>query len=81
MTLFLDLDVRVGLERAAHGKGRNLQENRYEGFDVSFHEKLHEGYKIMAKEEPNRFVTIDASQDVDGVQKQIRDAVKARFLS
>lgn len=81
LTFFLDLDVKTGLERAAHGKGRNLQENRYEGFDVSFHEKLREGYKTMAFEEPTRFVTVDASQDVDGVQKQIRDAVKARFLS
>lgn len=80
LTFFLDIDVVLGLERATTGKDRALHENRFEGFDVSFHETLREGYKAMALEEPKRFVTIDASKDVDTIQQKLRDVLIERFL-
>lgn len=79
MTLLLDIDPKKGVDRALHGKNRATHENRYENFDFSFHEKLRAGYVAMAEAEPNRFVTINADQDIDGVQRDIRAAV-ARLM-
>jgi dTMP kinase len=75
MTLLLDIDPKIGVERALHGKNRATHENRFENFDFSFHEKLRAGYLSMAAAEPNRFVIINADQDVDAVQADIQRAV------
>ena len=81
LTLFLDIDVELGLERATKGQNRALHENRYEGFDLSFHHKLRQGYQTLAAEEPNRMVTVDASGDVDTVQQRLRQIITQRFLT
>jgi dTMP kinase len=79
LTFFLDIDVKTGLDRAMHGKGRALHENRFEKFDTDFHERIRAGYHTMVKEEPNRFAVIDASADIDTVQQHLRTVIKTRF--
>lgn len=79
LTFFLDIDVKTGLDRALHGKGRALHENRYEQFDISFHEKIRSGYQTLAREEPKRFVTINADHDIETVQNMLRAVIKERF--
>jgi dTMP kinase len=79
VTFFLDIDPRKGIERALHGKNRATHENRYEGFDFSFHENLHAAYKKMASEDPKRFITINADQSLDAVQDDLRTAITKRF--
>lgn len=80
LTFFLDIDVKLGLERATTGKNRALHENRFESFNMAFHETLRAGYQEMATKEPDRFVTIDAAQDVDAIQKELQQVIKDRFL-
>ncbi|WP_353496629.1 dTMP kinase [Vibrio chaetopteri] len=70
-TLYLDIEPRLGLERA-RGRG---ELDRIEKMDISFFERTRERYLNLASEDSS-IVTIDASQDIDSVQADIRQAVK-----
>lgn len=71
-TLYLDIEPRVGLERA-RGRG---ELDRIEKMDISFFERTRERYLNLASEDSS-IVTIDASQEIDLVQTDIRQAVRA----
>jgi dTMP kinase len=76
LTLVLDLDVKVGLERAL---ARGLSENRFEKFGADFHEKLRQSFLDIAKRNPERCRVIDASGTEDQVAETILTAVSRRF--
>lgn len=63
LTLFLDLDPKLGLERAMQKNAHD----RLEKESLDFHTKVREAFLHLAKEEPNRFHVIDASQPLDTV--------------
>ncbi len=75
ITLLLDLPPRIGLERAwkeLAGGNRSDTESRFEEETISFHEKVRAGYLELARFEPDRFKIIDASQELNQVQSDIR---------
>jgi len=76
LTLILDLDVEIGLERAA---ARGGTETRFERFDHAFHERLRAEFLRIAAEEPRRCAVIDAAQPIEAVEAAIWAAVSARF--
>ncbi|MDZ4735141.1 MAG: dTMP kinase [Rhodospirillaceae bacterium] len=78
LTLFLDLPVETGLARAASRRGG---EDRYETMDIAFHERLRHGFHEIAARDPARCVLIDATEDVDAVQRQVIGAVVSRLLA
>ena len=71
LTLFFDLDPEEGLRRIAANNNREV--NRLDVEKLSFHQKVREGFLLLAKKFPHRFVVIDASQNV---QKVFEDAYK-----
>lgn len=71
MTLLLDVDIEVGMQRA---RQRNSLD-RIESENMAFFETVRQGYLTRAKAEPKRFQIIDASQDISSVQTQIRQAL------
>ena len=71
-TLILDLPVEAGLARAG---SRGDNETRYERMANGFHQRLRDGFLDIAMREPDRCVVIDATQDIDSVQKLVRQAV------
>ena len=78
VTLLLDLSPRIGLARAwkqLDNGARSSTESRFEEETLSFHEKVRAGYLELARLEPERFRTIDASGDEKQVQKDIRAAL------
>jgi dTMP kinase len=75
LTLWLDLDVEIGLGRAQERGKRD----RIEQADLSFHQAVRQGFKSLAEAEPNRVVRIDASADVETVAKVVRGAIEERF--
>lgn len=75
LTLLLDLDPRVGLERR-RGSGVKKELDRIEQEDFSFHQKVREGFLILAKQNPDRFRILDASQSIEGVYKQALQAIQ-----
>ena len=70
LTLLLDLDPGVGLERLG-GRARDA----FERLDLAFHRKVRQGYLELAREEKNRIVVLDAGQLADRLQGEIRKAV------
>lgn len=67
-TILLDLPVDIGLARM---KSRNGESDRFEEQNSSFHEVLRNAFLALAKNEPQRFVIVDASQDQINVQSSI----------
>jgi len=76
LTLILDLDVKLGLERAL---SRGAAENRFEKFGAEFHEKLRQSFLDIAKRNPERCRVIDAGGTEDQVAEAILAAVSRRF--
>ena len=66
-TILLDLDVELGLKRAA---SRSLPD-RFESEQKVFFESVRSVYLQRANAEPNRFCVIDASKSVVQVQQSI----------
>ena len=67
-TLLLDLPVEKGLARVRHP-------NRMEAKPVAFHQKVRQGFHVLARREPGRFRRIRADRPADLVQKEIRKVV------
>lgn len=80
LTFILDLDPRQGLERVMAGSDRNVAETRFENFDIGFHENLRKGFHALAKQEPQRFMIINADTDRDTLQAALRAEITKRFL-
>ncbi len=75
LTIVLDCDVRVGLER--HGKReQESRECRFHMESLDFHDRVRKGYMEMAKQEPGRFRIVDASRAIDEVRESVKNAVK-----
>lgn len=60
LTFILDIEPAKGLARA---KSRQDTENRFEEMELSFHQRIREGFLAIAKAEPERCVVLDATQD------------------
>ena len=76
LTLVLDLDVTVGLQRAA---ARGAAEDRFEKFGADFHESLRQAFLDIARRNSERCRVIDASGNEDQVAEAILTAVRRRF--
>lgn len=68
MTVLLDLDVELGLQRRS---GDSDNWNRLDAKEVEFHKRVRSGYHKMAAEEPDRWVIVDASRSLDDVLEDV----------
>lgn len=72
LVLVFDLPVQEGLRRARdRGEG-----NRFEDEQLSFFERVRQCYLDRAAREPGRYAVLDAAQNVESVQQQIRQALR-----
>ena len=58
VTFILDIDPKVGLKRSLD---RPNQENRFESYNIDFHNKIRSAFLEIAKKNKNRCVVVDAS--------------------
>jgi dTMP kinase len=77
LTLYLDLDPQIGLNRIAKNKGREI--NRLDLEAIDFHVKVREGYEEVLKMFPERLVRIDANQDIGKVLADINEVLVERL--
>ncbi|MFC4426043.1 dTMP kinase [Deinococcus navajonensis] len=75
LTVLLDLDPAVGLQRAA-ARG---QPDRLEQADLAFHTRVRQGFLALAAEEPARFLVLDATQTPDQLASSIWIALEGRL--
>ncbi|MDQ0091725.1 dTMP kinase [Paenibacillus anaericanus] len=74
-TFYLDIDPEQGLSRIAAGQGREV--NRLDLESIEFHQKVREGYLIVADMYPQRITTIDASRAKKEVAAEINNCLSA----
>ncbi len=82
LTLWLDVDPAIGLERAktrARQTGTDL--SRFEQFDLAHHRAIAEGFRAIAAAEPNRVKRIDAHGDPDEVARAVWTAMERAGLA
>ncbi len=66
-TLVIDLDPRIGLERA---RGRELFD-RMENQSLDFYDRVRQGYLALAQHEPARVKIVDGNQSLATVEQKI----------
>lgn len=71
LTLYLDCDVEIGFQRVQRTKDRIESEER------AFHEKIRTLFLQIAKEEPSRFVLLDAACSPQEVFSQAKKEIDA----
>jgi dTMP kinase len=68
LTLWLDLDVTVGLQRVA----LRGQPDRMERATLDFHQRVRQGYQDLANIYPERIIRIDANRSEADIQADIQ---------
>jgi dTMP kinase len=82
LTVVLDLDPEVGLQRAravTSAEGGKASGDRFEKGELASHKRLRDAFLAIARKEPERCVVIDASKSIDEVAEAIWLAVKDRL--
>lgn len=75
LTVLLLLSPDEGLHRARHGGQKKL--DRMESQAISFHKKVYEGYKQLAKDEPQRFLSIQVDDRPEIISDRLqREVIK-----
>jgi dTMP kinase len=77
LTVLLDVDVEVGLGR----KTKSSEWNRLDAYTVEFHRRVRAGYQEMVRQEPGRWVVVDAGQAWQPVQEELRRVVLGRLTA
>jgi dTMP kinase len=70
LTILLDIHFETGIARKA-----NRKHDRFEQADISFHNKVRQGYLTLAQQEPERWLVIDATLPKNQISRIIREKV------
>jgi dTMP kinase len=76
LTLLFDLDPAEGLRRR---QTAGVEWNRLDDYDLAFHQRVRAGYHALAQAEPDRWMVLDAAQDRDRLQAEVRRVVVERL--
>ncbi len=68
LTILLDIDVVIGLQR----KQKTREWNRLEAYSLEFHQRVRAGYLELAQQQPHRWRIVDASRPWEQVQDDLR---------
>ena len=71
LTLLFDLSPEMALERAK----KRSELDRFESEPLAFHTRIRDAYKLLAQQDPNRFVLIDATKNLESVQSQVQNCI------
>ncbi len=74
VTVFIDLTPEDAFKRK-HGADEN---DRMELAGMEFHRRVYEGYKTVAREQPERFVCVDGRKTPQGIFEDILAALKEK---
>lgn len=77
LTIFMDLDADKGIKR----KKKQAELDRMELEDLSFHERVVEGYRQLAQLYPERIFPVDATLPIEKIHSIIVGEVEKRFFA
>lgn len=76
VSFLLDCPVDEGLRRA---RARRAGGDRFEDAPVAFHERIRDGFRLLAAAEPERFHVVDATAPVERIRDQIVAEMERRL--
>jgi len=79
LTLWIDCNVHVGVERAAKQTGG--PGDRFESESMAFHEKVRIGFATLQAQEPQRIVRIEGDASIECIASEIERAVLPRLAA
>lgn len=84
VTFVMDIAPDVGLARAgrriaSESLSVSQREDKYEGLDLAFHERIREAFLDIAKRNEKRCVVVDADRPLDILADEIKNIALARI--
>jgi len=84
VTFILDIDPKIGLGRserrlASEALDIKQKEDRFESLNISFHEKLRQGFLQIAQQNKSRCFVMDASQSLNDVTQEVLKTALAKI--
>jgi len=76
LTILFDIDAIAGLNRRKIGGG---EWNRLDDYQIAFHQRVRDGYLAMAHKDPKRWAIVNADQEIEMVQTDLRRLVLERI--
>jgi len=70
LIFLLDLQPQAGLKRK-----RNINDDRFEAEDITFHRRVRDGYLELAGRDPARWIVLEAQQPISALGKAVLDRV------
>jgi dTMP kinase len=81
LTVLLDCPPEIGLVRTqARAKSAARASDRFEGEQLDFHRRVHDGFLVIARDEPSRVLLLDATREPSEVSAAILRLVLERFV-
>ncbi|MCI5746015.1 MAG: dTMP kinase [Erysipelotrichaceae bacterium] len=77
MTILLDIDPKIGLERIS--ANRQDEVNRLDLEGIAFHQKVHEGYEIIKEKYKDRFTLVDGNNTKEKVFADVYSLVMEKI--
>ncbi len=76
LTIYLDLDAENGIKR----KKDQAELDRMEMEDLTFHQRVVEGYRQLAQLYPERIFSVDATLPIETIHQILTEEVERRFF-
>lgn len=72
LTILLDINVELGLKRAS----RHRKQDRLEKKDIAYHERVRQGYLLLAKKDPERIKVVSSELPIEVVRTKIVELIE-----
>lgn len=79
LTFILDIDVETARNRMLRRVRPVAIKDRMEEEPIEFYERVCQGYRELAKSQPDRFIVVDGAQSLDAIADQIWNAVQSKI--
>lgn len=82
LTFYLDIDPHIGLQRTKRLTKENAaagEVDRIEAEKIEFHQQVRKAFSEIAQAEPERFITVDASEPQKNVVETCKKILSVRF--
>lgn len=78
LTIYFDISPAEGLARVLNNEDR--EQNRLDKEQLSFHERVYEGYEKVIQKYENRMIRTDASLSKEEVVENVYQIITSRFM-
>ncbi|MEM0898492.1 MAG: dTMP kinase [Pseudomonadota bacterium] len=71
ITILLDLDPAIGMERAASRRSASEDADRFEKEQLDIHEARRDAFLALSAAEPERFIVVDANASIEQISDEV----------